>query len=173
MNKKDRQRFKKRHGVSERSWKLITEAIKTRQCVARKSGHLQKQRGDTSLWNFVPNSGLKRFHHEKKRSVIDSARIVCVAGSTQLSSVRPSVCLSVPSDHRTPLLQVCCCGPGGHEISIDCWSSVGRVRAAPRCQRTKNNHSNQTNRSKIRNKSLVVNAVATICMNQTGLLVNN
>jgi len=109
----------------------------------------------------------------KKRSVIDTARIVCVAGSTQLSSVRLSVCLSVPSDHRTPLLQVCCCGPGKHEISIDCWSSVGRMRTAPRCQRTKNNHSNQINRSKIRNKSLVVNAVATICVNRTGLLVNN
>jgi len=28
-------------------------------------------------------------------------------------SVRPSVCLSVPSGRRTPLLQVCCCGLGG------------------------------------------------------------
>jgi len=48
---------------------------------------------------------------------------------------RPSVCLSVPSGRRTPLLQVCCCGPGGQEISIDWCSSGGQVRAVPRCQR--------------------------------------
>ena len=38
---------------------------------------------------------------------------------------RPSVCpsfrLSVPSfDRRTPLLRICCCGPGEQETSIDC-----------------------------------------------------
>jgi len=33
---------------------------------------------------------------------------------------RPSACLSVPSGRRTPLLQVCCCGPGQQEMSIDC-----------------------------------------------------
>ena len=52
----------------------------------------------------------------------------------QLSDVRLSVCMSVPSDRRTPLLKVCCCGPGGHEILIDCCSSGGRMRAVPRCQ---------------------------------------
>jgi len=47
----------------------------------------------------------------------------------QLSAVRPSVrpyvCLSVPSGRRTPLLRVCCCGPGGQEISIDCCTAGG------------------------------------------------
>jgi len=42
-------------------------------------------------------------------------------------SVRPSVCPSVcPTQNGTaanPLLQVCCCGPGGQEIAIDCCSS--------------------------------------------------
>ena len=28
----------------------------------------------------------------------------------------PSVCLSAPSVRRTPLLQVCCCAPGGQEM---------------------------------------------------------
>jgi len=51
-------------------------------------------------------------------------------------SVCPSVCVSVPSDICTPLLQICCCGPGGQELSIDCCSSGGRMRAVPRCQRT-------------------------------------
>jgi len=44
------------------------------------------------------------------------------AGLMQLSGVRPSVrmsvCLSVPSEHRTPRRRVCCCGPGG-QMSID------------------------------------------------------
>jgi len=37
-------------------------------------------------------------------------------------SVYPSVCLSVL---HPLLLQVCCCGSGGHEISVDCRSSGG------------------------------------------------
>jgi len=61
-------------------------------------------------------------------------------------SARLSVvcCLSVPSGRRTPL-RVCCCGPGGQEISIDCCTGRGRQpavaalqhgaqRAVPRCQ---------------------------------------
>jgi len=57
--------------------------------------------------------------------VLGSVRIVCRAGSMQLSGVRlsMSVWVSVPSGRWTPLLQVCCCGSGGHEISVDCCSS--------------------------------------------------
>jgi len=69
-------------------------------------------------------------------AVIGTARIVCRAGSMQLPGVRPSVCQSVTSGRRTPLLQVCCCGPGRQEISIDCCSSGGRMRAVPLCRRT-------------------------------------
>jgi len=36
-----------------------------------------------------------------------------------LSVVRPSV----PSGRRTPMLRVCCCGPGVQQISIDCCSA--------------------------------------------------
>ena len=43
----------------------------------------------------------------------------------QSSGVRPSVCLSVSPVIRTPLLRVCCCGPDGHEISIDCCTAGG------------------------------------------------
>ena len=58
--------------------------------------------------------------------------------------VCPSICLSVCLQHgpttADPLLQVCCCGPGGQEISIDCCQargcSGGRIRAVSRCQRT-------------------------------------
>jgi len=35
----------------------------------------------------------------------------------------------IPSDRRTPLLQVCCCGPGWQEISIDC-CTAGVMRLA-------------------------------------------
>ena len=38
------------------------------------------------------------------------------------SSVRPYV----PPDRRTPLLRICCCGPGGQEISIDCCTAGGQ-----------------------------------------------
>jgi len=48
----------------------------------------------------------------------------------QLSGVRPSVCLSVPSGCRTTLLQVCCCSPAAGR-DIDCCSSGGRMRAVP------------------------------------------
>jgi len=52
----------------------------------------------------------------------------------QLSGVRPSVCLSVPSGCHTTLLQVCCCSPAAGR-DIDCCSSGGRMRAVPRCHR--------------------------------------
>ena len=47
----------------------------------------------------------------------------------------PSVC---PSTTANPLLRVCCCAPGGQDISIDCCGvECGvRMRAVPRCQRT-------------------------------------
>ena len=39
-------------------------------------------------------------------------------------------CISWHYLHRTnPPLQVWCCGPGWQKISIDCYSSVGRMRA--------------------------------------------
>jgi len=38
----------------------------------------------------------------------------------------PSVSLSVPLGRRTPLLRVCCCGPGGQEISVDCCTAGGQ-----------------------------------------------
>ena len=57
---------------------------------------------------------------------------------------------SVPSDRHTPLLRVCCCGPSGQTISIDCCTAGGpavsssrgaaawdgRMRAVTRCQLT-------------------------------------
>jgi len=43
-------------------------------------------------------------------------------------SFRPPVCLSVPSEHRTPRRRVCCCGPGG-QMSID--GSGRRSSTAP------------------------------------------
>ena len=65
-----------------------------------------------------------------------NTRTACGAWSMQLSGVRLSVRLSVPSGRHTPLLQVCCCGPGGQDTSKDCCSGGGRIRAVPRCQRT-------------------------------------
>ena len=43
----------------------------------------------------------------------------------QLSGIRPSVCPSVQFGRRTRLLRICCCGPGGQEISIDCGTAGG------------------------------------------------
>jgi len=79
------------------------------------------------------------------------AHILCGAGSMHLSGVRPSV---LPSVHQSvclsqygptaanPMVHVCCCGPGRHEISIDCCTTHSnatygeRMRVVPRCQRT-------------------------------------
>jgi len=62
---------------------------------------------------------------------------VCRPGSIKWHGVRPSVCLSQHGPTAAnPLLQVCCCEPGGQAISIDCCSSGGQMRAVPRCQRT-------------------------------------
>ena len=51
-------------------------------------------------------------------------------------SVCSSACLSehVPTA-ANPLVQVCCCGPGRQEISIDCCVAGARQqqRAVPRC----------------------------------------
>jgi len=41
-----------------------------------------------------------------------------------------SVRLSVTFASRTPLLRVCCCGPGKQEISIDCCQALSSSRAA-------------------------------------------
>jgi len=66
--------------------------------------------------------------------VSGTANILCGARSMHLSGVRPSVCLSTClSQHgptaANPLLQVCCCGPGSQEISIDCCAAHGMRRA--------------------------------------------
>ena len=59
---------------------------------------------------------------------IGTAHTVCAAGSMQQSGVRPSV-------RRTPLLRVCCCGPGGQEISngllTDRWSAAAAPQRRP------------------------------------------
>jgi len=63
------------------------------------------------------------------KCIIGRARIVWGAGSMKRYGVRLSVCLS--QHGRTAAnteLQVCCCGPGGQEISIDC-CSIGVRRA--------------------------------------------
>ena len=67
---------------------------------------------------------------ERKPRYSTSCRAASAAGSVQLSGVRLSVRLSVPSGRRTPLLRVCCCGPGGQEISIDCCTAAGRRSSA-------------------------------------------
>jgi len=62
----------------------------------------------------------------------------------QLSGVHPSVRSSVPYGRRSPRLRVCCCGPGGQEISIHCCTAgaqqqpqrSGVMRAVPRYQLT-------------------------------------
>jgi len=57
----------------------------------------------------------------------------------------PHVCLyQQVHTAANPLLQVCCCGPGGQEISIDCCTAGaqpaaacgGRMRAVPLCPST-------------------------------------
>ena len=61
--------------------------------------------------------------------------IVCRAGSMYRSGIR----LSVPSfAHCTLLLQVCCCGPSGQEILIDCCTAGAQqqTRAVSRLQLT-------------------------------------
>jgi len=48
-------------------------------------------------------------------------------------SVRPSDCLSVPSIARcSSVRRVCCCGPGGQEISIDCCTADAAAATAPK-----------------------------------------
>jgi len=59
-------------------------------------------------------------------TIFGTARIVglCGTGSTHLSgvslSVRPLIYPSLTPGRNMPLLQVCCCGPGGQKISIVC-----------------------------------------------------
>ena len=50
---------------------------------------------------------------------IGTACRVCGSRSVHLLGVRPSVSQSVLFDRHTPLLRVCCCGPGGQETPID------------------------------------------------------
>ena len=64
-------------------------------------------------------------------SVTYTARILCGGGLWNCrASVRLSVC---------PIIRrVCCCGPGGQEISIDCCTAGAQqqMRAVSRCQLT-------------------------------------
>jgi len=83
------------------------------------------------------NSQLFRTHsvtsnrrEKTKTQIIGTACIICGAGSMKWYSVHPSVCPSIWSSHNgptaaNPLLQICCCGPGRQELSIDCCSSSG------------------------------------------------
>ena len=49
-------------------------------------------------------------------------------------SVRLSVCLSVPAiDGCSSMRCVCCCGPGGQEISIDCCTAGAQHSPAAKC----------------------------------------
>ena len=70
--------------------------------------------------------------------IIDPVCHVCGACKV-CEAVCLSVCPSVPSSGRhTPLRRVCCCGPGGQEISIDCCIAGAhqQMRTVSRCQLT-------------------------------------
>ena len=89
---------------------MLTTGCDGRRAVAKfcKSG----------VWDKLP----------KGSTVIGIAHIVCEAGSMKRYGVRPSLSSSVSFMHG--LLEVCCWGPGGQEISIDCCSSgVRRANA--------------------------------------------
>ena len=70
------------------------------------------------------------------RAVVVVVVVVVTSWTEQgLWNGRASVCLSVPSfRHHEPLQQVCCCGPSGQEILIDCrrkckWCHIVSLRA--------------------------------------------
>jgi len=120
-------------------------AAATRTTIHRGS---KRQRWRYSLLTTVAEVTALSGRYEPASCVrfIGTARRMCAAGSEQLSGVR----LSVPSGRCTPLPRICCRGPGGHEISIDCCTASGpavssrcaaaacgsRMRAVPRCQLT-------------------------------------
>jgi len=62
------------------------------------------------------------------RLLFATACIVCRAGSMSRYRVRPSVCLSVPLARCSNVRRVCCCAPGGQEISIDCYTAGALVK---------------------------------------------
>ena len=72
---------------------------------------------------------------DHQMSVIDTAHIVCRSGSMKLSSVRLSVCPSIPSfGRRTLLWRVYCCAPGRQESSINyCTASTQQQMQAVSC----------------------------------------
>ena len=77
---------------------------------------------------------------EDQRKVSDyNARIVRGAGSVKRSSVRPSVCLLVPSVRpiMRKLRRVCCCGPGWQKISTACCTAGAQQQ--PRHSKARNN----------------------------------
>jgi len=68
--------------------------------------------------------GIRRNNKELSLTspVIDAARVVYMESRVYETVRCPAGRLSVPTA-ANPLLQVCCCGPGGHGISINCCSS--------------------------------------------------
>ena len=57
--------------------------------------------------------------YQYQAGMVQSAMVAPEQGlCNSRSSIRLSLCLSVPSSCHTPLLQVCSCGPGGQEILI-------------------------------------------------------
>jgi len=82
---------------------------------------------------------------------------------------RASVCLSVPSfGRRLQLRRVCCCGPAGLEISIDCCTAGAQqqMRAVSRCQlrRLRLVRTSLTEQSAETLVRAVVSTTATACM---------
>ena len=88
----------------------------TQNALVEQSGRLNSHRRTRHRQHCLVMSGGRC-----ELGITGTAGVVCRAGSMHLSSVRPSVRLSVcpirPLNSRTMLLRVCCCGPGGLEIS--------------------------------------------------------
>ena len=74
-------------------------------------------------------TNVRRPERTRKRALvvknIDTARIVC--GRFYVTVRCPSVCLYGPAiDNCSSVRRVCCCGPGGQEVSIDCCTAGAR-----------------------------------------------
>jgi len=77
----------------------------------------QEQRREYAFDSTIPDDRCKQPLWHCQHSIL--SRVYVTAG-------RLSVCLSDPSSHHTLLLQVCCCGPDGQEISVDCCLTGGQ-----------------------------------------------
>ena len=126
---------------SDISWAICKSAPRSRQITTPVSHRSVFYRPD-ALPAAQPTASkhwrLKNCHHGIKTETgfpvlvgfyliwifIDTACIVCRTRSMKWYSVRLSVCPSMGQQQQ----QICCCGPGGQEISISCCSSdVQRV----------------------------------------------